>query len=220
MAGERATEILRSQKAKLIEILSADAEFVLQHADSSLLLSDSGYQQVKARTVPREKVTDLLDHIIQRGPAAAQELLELLKGKEMQKTFPMLCFIKDVQAITPSTGLRPCNLEDTVPSKKICKRALSLVTEKQLLRVASNIGKSWKQIGISALDIADVKLEQIELDGSCHVDRVFCMLSHWRKCQRTNATAANLHTLLSQGPCALPLDSIDSLLEDSDAFAL
>ncbi|XP_037337075.2 uncharacterized protein zgc:174906 [Pungitius pungitius] len=243
MAGEPAAEIqlLRSQKAKLIEILSADAEFVLQHADSSLLLSDSGYQQVKARTVPREKVTDLLDHIIQRGPAAAQGLLELLKGKEMQETFPMLCFIKDVQAITPSTGgpkpvpsivphvekevsslegSRPCNLEDTVPSKKIRKRDPVLVKDKQLMIVAPNIGKSWKEIGIGTLDIPNKKLEQIELDESRHIYRVFSMLLYWKTSQKLNATAANLHTLLSQGPCALPLDSINSLLEDSDAFDL
>lgn len=106
MAEESAAEIqlLRSQKAKLIEILSSDADFVLQHADSRCLLSLHGYQQVKACRNPSEKVTDLLDHIIQRGPEAAQGLLELLKDQALQETFPLLHFIKDLQVSTLSSG--------------------------------------------------------------------------------------------------------------------
>lgn len=106
MTEEPAAEIqlLRSQKAKLIEILSADADFVLQHADSRCLLSPHGYQQVKACRIPSEKVTDLLDHIIQRGPEAAQGLLELLNNQALQETFPMLRFIKDLQVNTLSSG--------------------------------------------------------------------------------------------------------------------
>ena len=40
MAEEPAAEVrlLRGQKAKLIEILSADADFVLQHVDSCCLI--------------------------------------------------------------------------------------------------------------------------------------------------------------------------------------
>lgn len=106
MAEEPASEIqlLRSQKARLIEILSGDADFVLQHADSRCLLSPHGYQQVKACLHPSEKVRDLLDHIIQRGPEAARGLLKLLNDKALQETFPMLCFMKDVQVNTLSPG--------------------------------------------------------------------------------------------------------------------
>lgn len=106
MAEEPGGEIqlLRSQKAKLIEILSADADFVLQHADSRFLLSPSGYQQVKACHIPSDKVRDLLDNIIQRGPEAAQGLLELLKDQALQETFPKLHFVKDLQVNTLSSG--------------------------------------------------------------------------------------------------------------------
>lgn len=106
MAEEPAAEIqlLRSQKVKLIDILSADADFVLQHADSRCLLSAHGYQQVKTCRVPSEKVTDLLDHIIQRGPEAARGLLELLNDPALQETFPRLRFIKDLQVNTLSSG--------------------------------------------------------------------------------------------------------------------
>lgn len=99
-------QLLRLQKAKLIEILRADADFVLQHADSQCLLSEHGYLQIKHCRTPNEKVTDLLDHIIQRGPDAAQGLLDLLKEPDFQKTFPMLDFVNDLHLNTVSSGTK------------------------------------------------------------------------------------------------------------------
>ncbi|KAM7411868.1 hypothetical protein PAMA_021711 [Pampus argenteus] len=213
-------QLLRSQKAKLIEILSADADFVLQHADSRYLLSPSGYQQVKACRIPSEKVRDLLDNIFQRGPEAAEGLLELLKDQALQETFPMLRFVKDLQVNTLSVGektlekrqLSP-DLQKTGSSKKICNDGSRLVTEKQLMTVARAIGRSWREIGRQALDISSVKLEQIEEDHSLHTERVFAMLRYWCTRQRENATTTHLHSLLSDGDCALPPESIDFLLE-------
>lgn len=223
MTEEPAAEIqlLRSQKAKLIEILSADADFVLQHADSRCLLSPHGYHQVKACRIPSEKVTDLLDHIIQRGPEAAQGLLELLNNQALQETFPMLRFIKDLQVNTLSSGNKQTSrkrqtapeLQEIFPPKKICNNGSHLVKEKQLMTVARTIGRSWREIGRLALDIPSVKLEQIEEDHSLHVERVFAMLRYWRSCQREKATAAHLHSLLSQKDWALPPESIDFLVE-------
>ncbi|KAG8002661.1 hypothetical protein GBF38_015170 [Nibea albiflora] len=65
-----------------------------------------------------------------------------------------------------------------------------------------------------ALDIPSVKLEQFELDNSQHVEQVFAMLRYWRNRQREKATAASLHSLLSQEDYALPPESIDFLLRD------
>lgn len=75
----------------------------------------------------------------------------------------------------------------------------SLVKEKQLMCVARVIGRSWKEIGRMALDIPSVKLEHIEEEHTLHVERVFAMLRCWCARQRQKATAANLHSLLSQG---------------------
>lgn len=99
-------QLLRLQKAKLIEILGADADFVLQHAHSRCLLSDHGYQHVKHCCTPSSKVTELLDHIIQRGSGSAQGLLDLLKEPDLQKTFPMLDFMKDLHVDTVSSGTK------------------------------------------------------------------------------------------------------------------
>uniref|UniRef100_A0A3B4WKM7 Zgc:174906 n=1 Tax=Seriola lalandi dorsalis TaxID=1841481 RepID=A0A3B4WKM7_SERLL len=220
MAEEPAAEIqlLRSQKAKLIEILSSDADFVLQHADSRCLLSLHGYQQVKACRIPSEKVTDLLDHIIQRGPEAARGLLELLKDQALQETFPLLHFIKDLQVSMLSSETRrkrrgAAELQETIPAKQICNNSSRLVTEKQLMMVARAIGRCWREIGRLALDIPAVKLEQIEEDHSVHMERVFAMLRYWSICRREKATAALLHSLLSQGDWSLSAESIDLLLE-------
>ncbi|KAF3696906.1 hypothetical protein EXN66_Car012585 [Channa argus] len=252
MTEEPATEIqlLRSHKTTLIEILSADADFVLQHADSRHLLSHRSYQQVKACRIPSEKVTELLDCIIQKGPEAAQGMLELLKDQALQETFPMLDFIKDLQVSTLNIGEKRTArkrretpyLHESIPSKKIkgqshfthtfplkpynnvkSSHTLSgcvslwtgsrLIEEKQLMTVARAIGRCWREIGRLALDIKSVKLEQIEEDHSLHVERVFAMLRHWQTCQREKATAARLHSLLSQNDWALPPESIDFLLE-------
>lgn len=97
-------QLLRSLKAKLIEILSADADFVLQHADSRCLLSHHDYQKVKACRIPSEKATELLDHIIQRGPESAQGLIKLLKDEALQEAFPMLHFLKDLRVNAASSG--------------------------------------------------------------------------------------------------------------------
>ncbi|XP_028266202.1 uncharacterized protein LOC114438821 [Parambassis ranga] len=210
-------QLLRSQKTKLLEILSADPDFVLQHADSRFLLSPGGYQQVKSCRIPSEKVTELLDHIIQRGAEAVQGFLELLKERALQETFPMLT---DVQVNTQSPGRkqtskrkRPPEAQEVISFKKPCNNGSVLVKEKQLMSVARAIGKSWREIGRMALDIPTVKLEQIEEDHSTHVERVFAMLRYWRTCQREKATAAQLHSLLSHNDWALPPESIDFLLE-------
>ena len=98
------TQLLRSHKARLIQILSGGADFVLQHADSRFLLSTQGYEEVNACSVPSVKVKKLLDHIIQRGPEAAQGLLQLLKEKALQEAFPMLHFVNDLPDSTVSAG--------------------------------------------------------------------------------------------------------------------
>ncbi|XP_074500389.1 uncharacterized protein LOC141772847 [Sebastes fasciatus] len=219
MAEEPAAEIqlLRSLKVKLIEILSADADFVLQHADSRCLLSDRGYQQVKACRVPIEKVTELLDHVIQRGPEAARGLLALLNDQALQETFPMLNTVNTLLSSGKSETSRKRktapDLQEIIPAKQICNKGSRLVKEKQLMAVARTIGKSWREIGRLALDIPSVKLEQIEEDHSQHVERVFAMLRYWSARQRRKATAAHLHLLLSQEDWELPPESIDFLLE-------
>ncbi|XP_061758232.1 uncharacterized protein zgc:174906 isoform X2 [Nerophis ophidion] len=210
---------LRSQKVKLIEILSADADFVVQHADSRSLLSPAGYEQVQACRISSEKVVLLLDHIIKRGPVSAWGLLELLKEPPLQETFPMLDSLKNQQVDSLACDtqrkrkLVPDVKHETITHIKICKKDSHIVSERQLMIVACGMGRSWREIGRLALQIPTVRLEQIEEDHSILKERAFAMLNYWRICQRKKATAAYLHSLLSQKDWALPPERIDFLLE-------
>uniref|UniRef100_A0A674ES28 Zgc:174906 n=1 Tax=Salmo trutta TaxID=8032 RepID=A0A674ES28_SALTR len=191
----------------LIDTLSADPDFVLQHVDSLSLLARHEYKQVKALTDPSKQAQDLLDHVIDKGPTAAEQLLQLLRGKEMQDTFPNLLFLKELTV----NDQRAAGEKGTGTT---CKDGSKMVVEKDLMRVAKNIGRSWRAIGTGALDIPSVKLDQILEDyPHSHVDRVFAMLRYWSTLKRHEATAANLHSLLSQDDWALPPNSIDFLLD-------
>uniref|UniRef100_A0A3B5LR75 Zgc:174906 n=1 Tax=Xiphophorus couchianus TaxID=32473 RepID=A0A3B5LR75_9TELE len=195
--AEEATNVvhlLKGQKAALIEILRADADFVVQSAHSLYLVSDQGYEKIKSCRVPSEKVQELLDHVIMSGPKAAQGMLDLLKEKRMQETFPMLDFVKDLRVKTPLSGC-------------------VMVREKQLMIVAKGLGSSWREIGRLALGITNVTLEQIEEEKRTYTERVFAMLYYWRNQKREEATAAYLHSLLSQKVLAVPPESIECLLE-------
>ena len=92
-----------------------------------------------------------------------------------------------------------------------------MVTDQQLLQVAANIGKAWRRIAIF-LGISQVQLEQIEENRPRdHVDKVFEMLSLWKKLQGKKATAAHLHAKLTELDEDVP-DDIDFLLEDPVSF--
>lgn len=221
-----AQQVLRRLKPKLIDTLSADPDFVLQHVDSLSLLARHEYKQVKALTDPSKQAQDLLDHVINKGPATAEQFLQLLRGKEMQDTFPNLLFLKELTVndqraagekegneVTRKRG-QTFESEENLPAKQTCKDGSKMVVEKDLMRVAKNIGRSWRAIGTGALDIPSVKLDQILEDyPHSHVDRVFAMLRYWSTLKRHEATAANLHSLLSQDDWALPPNSIDFLLD-------
>lgn len=218
-------QLLKRLKAKLISILSVQADFVLQHADSRSLVTPQGYRQIKSCRIPDEKMRDLLDHIIERGPEAAQGLLELLKNQELQETFPMLNFIMSIQADAYSGEQkhsrqkmrrklkRRFEIHDVVVPPKTSSSNM-LVTEKQLMTVARAVGRSWREVAIMALEVPSVKLEQIVADNpNCQVNQVFSALRYWRNIQGNKATAPYLHSLLSQPDLALSQEAFNFLLE-------
>lgn len=219
-------QLLRRLKAKLISILSGQADFVLQHADSHSLVTPQGYRQIKSCRIPDEKMRDLLDHIIERGPEAAQGLLELLKNQQLQEAFPMLNFIKSIQADSAYSGeqkilrrkiprkhkRRPEMHEEVLPPKK--NFSTMLVTEKQLMTAARAIGQSWREVAIMVLEVPSVKLDQIVADNpNCQVNQTFAALRYWRNIQGNKATASYLHSLLSQPDLALSQEAFNFLLE-------
>ena len=86
-------QLLRCLKPKLIDILSADPELVLQHAFSLKLVTKNGYEKVRPQQISTEKVTTLLDLIYNGGPEASHGLMKLLKEDTFQETFPRLSIL-------------------------------------------------------------------------------------------------------------------------------
>ncbi|KAJ3585984.1 hypothetical protein NHX12_012386 [Muraenolepis orangiensis] len=192
--SQRDCELLRSLRPKLIDILSADPEFVLQHAHSLHLVTHNGYQRVKPQVIPTEKVTTLLDLVYERGPEAVHGLLELLKGDLCQENFPKLSFLK-----SPDMDLQ-----------------LSKVTEKRLMTVAGKIARNWRQVGILVLDISSEKLDDIDADNPQQAMKAFNMLRTWRNCPKNKeATAAKLYSLLSHEDLGIAPESLSCLQESS-----
>uniref|UniRef100_A0A8C9RAK1 Zgc:174906 n=1 Tax=Scleropages formosus TaxID=113540 RepID=A0A8C9RAK1_SCLFO len=206
--GDGSGALLRTLKATLIDALSADPDFVLQHADSRSLLTVAQYQHIKVIADPSQKVCDLLDCVIQRGSGCSKKLLKLLKEEKIQETYPKLGFLKKFKR------KRERNLEPESPIKQNCVNRAELVTERQLMILADRVGHSWKQMGLVALRITAVQLEQLEEDYPRHVERVFGMLQAWRMREGRQATAVRLYDLLSRGNF-VPPESLDILLESS-----
>ena len=98
--------LLRKLKPKLIDILTADPDLVLQHTDSISLLTRWEFKDVKSIPKPSEEVRDLLDYVIQKGSSTSLRLLSLLQEKEMQQTFPRLGFLKELSQKEKTK--RPC----------------------------------------------------------------------------------------------------------------
>ncbi|XP_078543461.1 uncharacterized protein LOC144828826 [Lissotriton helveticus] len=87
-----------------------------------------------------------------------------------------------------------------------------LVTDKQLMRLAKCLGKSWKQIGIEVLGIENNKLEQIEEDNQNNlVMKSFTMLKAWKNKEKKKATPVHLHQLLSSEGVPLEPEAYDFL---------
>ncbi|XP_061114821.1 uncharacterized protein zgc:174906 [Conger conger] len=219
-APEGGTAVLRRLKPKLIEVLSGESDHVLQHADSLSLLSPREYRRLKAIDDPSQKIRDLLDYVIQKGHSPALSFLEFLREADTRNTFPQLSVILERVELLQEPQEQPTKRKTEEPvveissKKKKLEAGSGLVSERQMMLVAREVGRDWKQLGRLALDIPSVRLEQIEEDNPADLrERVFAMLRVWRTREGQDATAARLHALLSADKCAPPADKIDFLLD-------
>lgn len=90
------------------------------------------------------------------------------------------------------------------------------VSDKELMTLAKNMGKNWKQIGIEFLGVKTTRLEQIEEENQNNTAmRAFYVLADWRNRERERATAAQLYVILNQEGVPLDLDAYAFLLENA-----
>lgn len=90
-----------------------------------------------------------------------------------------------------------------------------MVSEREMMLVASCIGNSWREVGIMALGMNTTTLHQIEEDNSLHRMRVFAMLRKWSMREREKATAARLHSLITQEEYGVDALKLNFLLENN-----
>ncbi|XP_048839903.1 uncharacterized protein zgc:174906 isoform X2 [Brienomyrus brachyistius] len=158
---------LQRWKTKLIDILSADPDYLLQHAHSCGLLTMRKYNSVKAMNDPSEKVCEVLDCVIQKGEASSREMLNVLRKKDMLKTFPKLRILRNLRQNPRGpkrSKTRNEECEENVPNKK--PKREELVTDRQLMLLAKGVDHSWRQLGILALGLSNVLLDQEAVGSS------------------------------------------------------
>ncbi|KAF4086517.1 hypothetical protein AMELA_G00107210 [Ameiurus melas] len=84
-------ETVRKNKVSLINTLSTDASFVLQHVQSNSIINQRDYNKLNQPNHTQEMIIiNLLDTVMGRGDETCQKLLKLLEKEELQKNFPQL----------------------------------------------------------------------------------------------------------------------------------
>ncbi|XP_026092911.1 uncharacterized protein LOC113065677 [Carassius auratus] len=217
------TKLILRLKPDLLEALTGDPDFLLQHCHASGILSNNEYNNIKDMNMRSRQVRDILDYVIHKDNKHALKFLKLLKTQDMQETFPKLQFLQKLQINKRKT---PKNTETTAKRRQEMLEndvwqeqqhiiSTRMVSEREMMMVAGCIGNSWREVGILALDMNTTTLQQIEEDNSQHKMRVFTMLRKWSIREREQATAARLHSLLTQEDSGIDTLKINFLLDNN-----
>ncbi|XP_043939916.1 uncharacterized protein LOC122811857 isoform X2 [Protopterus annectens] len=89
-----------------------------------------------------------------------------------------------------------------------------LVTERQLMILAGNFGKEWKNIGIQFLGFANYEIEQFDEGNTDFKMKVFYMLLHWKRRGKEKATPRKLYKILSKPDVPLSIDKLSCLQKE------
>ncbi|XP_030641410.1 NLR family CARD domain-containing protein 3-like [Chanos chanos] len=96
-------QTLREKKTRLIQILSAEIRFVLQHVQEKQLITDREYNNLNDPSHSKEQISiNLLDKLMNKGEETCQKFISLMKEPNIVATFPKL---KDL-FLTQPTELR------------------------------------------------------------------------------------------------------------------
>ncbi|XP_014853085.1 PREDICTED: caspase-8-like isoform X2 [Poecilia mexicana] len=119
-----ATETLKRNKTKLIEVLCGDHTFILNKVLEKELITRRDYNNLKS--INKENVEghviELVDKIMNKGEKTCQNFLELLQTDDVAETYPDLERIK-LQDVLPKPvpATSPCN-GNMVPEAKRLKK--------------------------------------------------------------------------------------------------
>ncbi|KAI2649537.1 Death domain-containing protein CRADD [Labeo rohita] len=213
------TKLIRRLKTELLDALKGDPEFLLQHCHASGILSNNEYNNIKDLNMRSEQVRDILDYVIHKDNKHALNFLKLLKTQDMQEAFPKLEFLQKLQInkrkTTKNTETAAKRRQEILENEPQHNNNSRMVSEREMMLVAGYIGNSWREVGIMALGMNTTTLHQIEEDNSLHRMRVFTMLRKWSIREREKATAARLHSLITQEEYDVDTLKLNFLLENN-----
>ncbi|KAM6473695.1 FAS-associated death domain protein-like isoform 1-T1 [Liasis olivaceus] len=163
-------------------------------------------------TIPRGKRdtvsrVDLAEVILQYYPVEALDVTTEVLNKMPRKD--LVSMLQDERR-----GVGPWG-ERTEEEREVAAAAPpKLVTQQQLMRLASKVGKNWKKIGILFLGMENSRLEQIEEENPKNVVmQVFRMLYDWKNREKDKATAGHLYNILNQEGVELDPSAYAFLIE-------
>ncbi|KAL6456027.1 hypothetical protein MHYP_G00358780 [Metynnis hypsauchen] len=84
-------QTLRDRKIFFIDTLSADANFVLQHAEQSKIITKRDYSNLNHPNHTQENIIiNLLDKVMNKGDETCLRFLQVLQHEQLQENFPGL----------------------------------------------------------------------------------------------------------------------------------
>ncbi|XP_016139353.1 uncharacterized protein [Sinocyclocheilus grahami] len=178
-------KLIRRHKTELLEALTGDPDVLLQRCHASGILSNNEYNNIKDTNMRSKQ-------------------LQINKRKTPKNTVHAVIDF----GLSETTAKRRQEMENEPLHSR-------MVSEKEMMMVAGCIGNSWREVGIMALGMNTTTLQQIEEDNSQHKMRVFTMLRKWSMREREQATAARLHSLLTQEENGMDTLKLNFLLEDN-----
>uniref|UniRef100_A0A3B4BUX1 Caspase-8 n=3 Tax=Pygocentrus nattereri TaxID=42514 RepID=A0A3B4BUX1_PYGNA len=183
-------QTLLESKTFFIDTLSADASFVLQHAEQSKIITKREYSNLNHPNHTQENIIiNLLDKVMNKGDDTCRRFLQLLQDNELQENFPGLKehFRPPQPALYDEIGEYKMSsvprglcviINNIVFEQQSDNRAGSEVDEKSLIEVFSWLGFTVEvHRDKTAPQMKDLlkDLSQKDHEGDCFV---CCILSH------------------------------------------
>ncbi|XP_069053068.1 caspase-8-like isoform X4 [Lepisosteus oculatus] len=192
-------EIIKENKLFLLEVLSCDPSYILQHVQQSRVITDREYKNIAYSPDNHEKkITDLLDKVIFKGNEKCQEFLEILQKEDVKETFPKLHEwpggkvdvlanpIQETQDVTKGTEYRMaskprgyCLIFNNLNFERLSTRTGTNADAKALEEVFSWLGFEVKRH--DDLKAAEMRAKLEEYGKASHQGKdcfVCCVLSH------------------------------------------
>lgn len=95
-------DLIRSKKPSLIEVLSTDSSFILQHVQSKRLITPREYNSLYSQCQNGEKtIIELLDKLMNKSDEHCHNFISLLGEKEILDNFPRLRVLLSAQQGAP-----------------------------------------------------------------------------------------------------------------------